>query len=99
MWKALSIKAKKGSKINVYNHHLATCPNRPTIIDDDVQINEKIDEILARHEKLKAKAEKKAFTCPYCAKVYKSGTLKHLLGCAKKNPEDAAKLKEFFENN
>ena len=85
---------------NVYKTHLETCPNRPSMIDDDKLLNEKIDSILARHEKLKAKAKKEAsqFVCPYCSKTYTSQNLKHLLACVKKNPEGNEKLKAFFQS-
>ena len=83
---------------NVYNVHLETCPNRLEMIDDDKQINEKIEDIFARHKIQKALKKKLArrFTCPYCKRVYASENLKHLLGCAKQNPDDLYKLKTFF---
>ena len=87
--------------MNVYNHHLATCLNRPTIIDGDKNLNEKIDEILKRHKELKAEKKKEflAFNCPYCNKQYTTENLRHLLGCALANPADKEKLRAYFEDN
>ena len=89
---------KRGSKENIYNHHLRTCPNQPAIIEDDRQLNLKIEEILKRHSKLKAEKKKEAaaFTCPYCGRFYKSENLRHLLGCAERNKGDLKKLQDFF---
>ena len=89
---------KKGSKQNVYQEHLESCPNKPVIIQKDKELNVKIDEILKRHETLKneKKKESAAFTCPYCGKEYKGENLRHLLGCAERHPGDEAKLKAFF---
>ena len=72
--------------------------HRPQMIDDDKKINEKIDRIIAEQmqvKKVKAVA-KKAFTCPYCSKQFKSENLRHLLGCAKANANDKEKLVAFF---
>ena len=71
------------------------------MIDDDAEINEKIDDIIKRHEKLKEKKkqEARAFVCPYCGNAYKGENLKHLLGCAKQNLDDADKFKEFFASS
>ena len=90
--------AKKGGKENVYNYHLRTCPNVPPLVADDRELNEKIDEIIERHAKLKAEKKKlqNAFTCPYCQREYKGENLRHLLGCAKKNPGDEQKLKNLI---
>jgi len=35
---------------------------------------------------------------PYCNRKFKGENLKHLLGCAKANPEDKEKLQKFFQN-
>ena len=63
-------------------------------------LNEKIDEIMERHEKVKAEKKKMdgAFTCPYCGRQYMSENLRHLLGCALKNPGHEKKLKDFFDS-
>ena len=94
----VTVEVVKGKKENIYNFHLRPCPNKPAIIDDDKELNEKIDEILKRHEKLKVEKKKAeaAFECPYCSRVYKSENLRHLLGCAQKNPEHEKKLQDFF---
>ena len=88
----------KNKKINVYNHHLQVCQNKPAIVEDDQVINEKIDEILERHKRQKEenKKENKKFRCPYCTKTYASENLRHLLGCVKQNPDDREKLKAYF---
>ena len=93
-------KAKKGSKETIYNYHLRTCPNVPPIVADDRELNEKIDEIIERHAKLKAEKKKleNAFTCPYCQREYKGENLRHLLGCEKMNPGHEQKLKDFFKS-
>ena len=83
---------------NLYKMHLEDCPNRPEMIDDDKKLNETIDEILERHKILKEEKKKlkNQFVCPYCQRVFASKNLKHLLGCAKSNPDDLEKLKGFF---
>ena len=95
---------KKGDEQgrNVYNYHLATCVNRPEVIDDDKAINAKIDKIIKEVEQKKAEAEKErnAFKCPYCGKQYKAESMLHLLQCAlkaEKSGAGAGKLKAYFE--
>ena len=84
--------------MNIHNKHLLECPNKPSIVEDDRLINEKIDEILERHRLMKEqkKKEKIKFVCPYCSKTYASENLRHLLGCVKQNPNDREKLVLYF---
>ena len=81
--------------------HLDSCPNRPVILEDDKEINVKIDELLERHKILKEEKKKaeSSFECPYCEKTYESENLPHLLGCAQKNPDDNEKLIAYFSAN
>ena len=71
--------------------------SRPGILKDDEEINEKIDDLLAKFKQIKAQKKKNlnAFKCPYCSRQYASENLKHLLGCAQTNPNDKQKLEDF----
>ena len=50
-------------KLNVYNYHLATCTQRPEMIDDDREIIVKIKEVMESVAKKKKEEEiaKKSF--------------------------------------
>ena len=89
-------------KRNVFNYHLATCDKRPAMVDDDKEINAKIDSIMTSVAKKKAEEEKKkkAFECPFCGAKYKAENLNHLLQCAVKAESTGGmggKLKAYFD--
>jgi len=88
-------------KKNVYNYHLATCEQRPQIIDDDRKVNVKMQGVMADVAAKKAAEEKakKAFQCPFCEAKFKGENLGHLLKCAMKAEKAGGtgyKLKAYF---
>ena len=97
------VKKRDDQNRNVYNYHLATCPDRPAIIDDNKVINAKIDKIVKEVAQKKAEEEEKknAFKCPYCGRKFKAESIIHLLQCALKaerSGAEAGKLKAYFES-
>ena len=102
IFKTVDVEKDDPLKRNVYNYHLATCSERPRMIDDDLEINDKIDHIMKTVEKKKIEEEraKKAFQCPFCGAKYKNENLRHLVQCAM-NADDSGgmqgKLKSYFE--
>ena len=66
IFKTVDVEKDDPLKRNVYNYHLATCSERPRMIDDDLEINDKIDHIMKTMEKKKIQEEKakKAFQLP-----------------------------------
>ena len=96
------VKKEDTQKRNVYHYHLATCPDRPAIVDDDKLINAKIVKVVkdVAQKKAEEEAKKNAFKCPYCGKQYKAESIIHLLQCAlkaEKSGAEAGKLKAYFE--
>ena len=102
IFKTVDVEKNDPLNRNVYNYHLATCSERPRMIDDDLEINAKIDHIMKTVEKKKIEEEKakKAFQCPFCGAKYKNENLRHLLQCAMKADDSGGmqgKLKSYFE--